>query len=86
MYIIYIVISLIADWPHHYHPAYTGVTTDLPISPRFTPYDFLSRCKFSDLITRQPMVEFLLTHVTALLSVNASTNITNITSRIDRIY
>ena len=33
---------------------------DLPISPRFTPYDFLSRCKFSTLTTRQPMVEFYL--------------------------
>ena len=27
------------------------VTKDLPISPRFTPYDFLSRCKFSTLTT-----------------------------------
>ena len=36
------------------------VTKDLPVSPRFTPYDFLSRCKFSDLTTRQPMVEFYL--------------------------
>ena len=35
------------------------VTKDLPITPRFTPYDFLSRCKFSTLTTRQPMVEFL---------------------------
>ena len=35
------------------------VTKDLPISPRFTPYDFLSRCKFSTLLTtRQPMAEF----------------------------
>ena len=25
------------------------VTKDLSISPRFTPYDFLSRCKFSTL-------------------------------------
>ena len=33
------------------------VTKDLPISPRLTPYDFLSRCKFSTLTTRQPMVE-----------------------------
>ena len=23
------------------------VTKDLPISPRFTPYGFISRCKFS---------------------------------------
>ena len=36
------------------------VTTNLSISPRFTPYDFLSRCKFSNLTTRQPMVEFYL--------------------------
>ena len=36
------------------------VTKDLPISPRFTPYDFLLRCKFSTLTTLQPMVEFYL--------------------------
>ena len=36
------------------------VTKDLPISPRFTPYDFLSRCKLSTLTTLQPMVEFYL--------------------------
>ena len=36
------------------------VTKYLPISPRFTPYNFLSRCKFSTLTTRQPMVEFYL--------------------------
>ena len=35
-------------------------TNDLPISPRFTPYDFLSRCKFSTLTTRQPKDEFYL--------------------------
>ena len=35
------------------------VTKDLPISPRFPPYIFLSRCKFNTLTTRQPiMVEF----------------------------
>ena len=34
------------------------VIKDLPISPRFTPYDFLSRCKFSTLTTRQPTVKF----------------------------
>ena len=33
------------------------VTKDLPISPRFTPYNFLSRCKSSNFTTRQPMVE-----------------------------
>ena len=36
------------------------VTKDLPISPRFTSYDFLSRCKLSTLTTRQLMVEFYL--------------------------
>ena len=36
------------------------VTKELPISPRFTPYDFLSRCKFNSLTTRQPMAEFYL--------------------------
>ena len=36
------------------------VTKDLPISPRFTTYNFLSRCKFSTLTTRQPMVGFYL--------------------------
>ena len=35
-------------------------TKDLPISPRFTPYNFLSRCKFSTVATHQPMVEFYL--------------------------
>ena len=38
------------------------VTKDLPISPRFTPCNFLLQCKFSNLTTRQPMVEcYLLT-------------------------
>ena len=36
------------------------VTRDFPISPRFTPYNFLPRCKFSNLTTRQPMVELYL--------------------------
>ena len=48
-------LIFIADGPHHYHPAYGH-----PISPRFTPYNFLSRCRFSTLTTRQPMVEFYL--------------------------
>ena len=34
------------------------VTKDLPISPRFTAYNFLLRCKFSTLTTRPPMVAF----------------------------
>ena len=32
----------------------------LPISPRFTPYNFSLRCKFTTLTTRRPMVEFYL--------------------------
>ena len=36
------------------------VTKDLFISPRFTPYDFLSRCKFVTLTRCLPMVEFYL--------------------------
>ena len=36
------------------------VTKDLPIYPRFTPFNFLSRCKFSTLTTRQLMVELYL--------------------------
>ena len=36
------------------------VTKDLPISPRFTPYDLSSQCKFGNLTTRQSMVEFYL--------------------------
>ena len=34
------------------------VTKDFPNFPRFTPYDFLSQCKFSTLTTRQ-LVEWL---------------------------
>ena len=49
------------------------VTKDLPISPRFTPYNFLSRCKFSTLTTRQPMV--LLTHVPTLSVTKEKTQI-----------
>ena len=42
-------------------------TKDLPTSPRFLPYDFLLRCKFSStLTTRQPRVEFTYTPVLTL--------------------
>ena len=44
------------------------VTKDLPSFPRFTPNEFLSRCKFSSLTTHQLMVEFYLTHVLPLSS------------------
>ena len=52
------LIPLIADGPHHYHPAW-GHKGSSHLS-RFTPYNLLSRYKFSTLTTRQPMVEFYL--------------------------
>ena len=54
IYLFIYFISLIADGPVAILPV---VTKDLLISPRFTPYEFVSRCKFSTLTTRQPMVE-----------------------------
>ena len=48
---------------------------DLPISLRFTPYEFLSLCKFSNLTTRQPRVEFLLTRVPTLSVTKGRTQI-----------
>ena len=78
-FLFFSLISLIADGPHHYHPAcgHKGSCHLSPVyalqffiamqvqhsynsSTRFTPYNFLSRCKFSTLTTRQPMVEFYL--------------------------
>ena len=52
------LISIIADGPHHYHPdrGHKGSS----ISPRFTPYNFLSQCKFSTLTISQPVVGFYL--------------------------
>ena len=52
-------ISLIADGPHHYHPA-CGHKGSSHLSPVHALQFFLSRCKFSTLTTRQPMVEFYL--------------------------
>ena len=52
-------ISLIADGPHHYHPA-CGHKGPSHLSPVHALQCFLSRCKFSTLTTRQPMVEFYL--------------------------
>ena len=60
IYLFIYFISLIADGPVAILPV---VTKDLPISSRFTPDEFLSRCKFSTLTTCQPMVEvYLLTY------------------------
>ena len=36
------------------------VTKNLPMTPRRMPYEYLSRCKFSFLTTRQPIVELYL--------------------------
>ena len=57
IFFFFFLLSLIADGPLII--ILPAVTKDLPISPRFTPYDFLSRCKVSSLTTRQPiMIEF----------------------------
>ena len=59
---IFLFFSLIltySRWTSHYHPA-CGDLRIFPSLPRFTPYDFFSRCKFSTLATRQPMDEFYL--------------------------
>ena len=50
---------LIADGPHHYHPA-CGHKGSSHLSPVHALHFFLSRCKFSTLTTHQPMVEFYL--------------------------
>ena len=52
------LISLIADGPHHYHPA-CGHKGSSHLSPVHA-LRYLSRCKLSTLTTRQPMVEFYL--------------------------
>ena len=55
----FFLISLIADaGPHHYLPSCLWSLRIFPSLPAcwFTPYDFLSRYKFSTLTTRQPMV------------------------------
>ena len=59
LFFFFSFISLIADGPHHYR-ILPVVTKDLPISPGSRLTFFLSRCKFSTLTTRQPMVEFYL--------------------------
>ena len=53
------LISLIADGPHHYHPA-CGHKGSSHLSPVHASHFFLSRSKFSTFTTRQPMVEFYL--------------------------
>ena len=58
-FFFFFFISLIADGPHHYHPA-CGHKGSSHLSPVLALQFFLSRCKFSTLTTRQPMVEFYL--------------------------
>ena len=64
-------ILLLHVWP--YNAAILPVVTkNLPNSPRFTPYEFLSRCKSSTLTTRQQMDDWiLLTHVVTLSATDA---------------
>ena len=54
------VPSVIADGPHHYHPACGRSLRIFPSLPGSRLPIFLSRCKFSTLTTRQPMVELYL--------------------------
>ena len=58
-FLFFSFISLIADGPHHYHPA-CGHKGSSHLSPVHALQFFLSRCKFSTLTTRQPLVEFYL--------------------------
>ena len=58
-FFLFAFISLIADGPHHYHLA-CGHKGSSHLSPVHALHFFLSRCKFSTLTTRQPMVEFYL--------------------------
>ena len=58
LYFIFYLISLIADGLHHYHPV-CGHKGSSHLSPVHA-LQFLSRCKFSTLTTRQPMIEFYL--------------------------
>ena len=53
------------------------VTKDLPTSSRFTPNDFLLRCKFSTLTTRHPMVEFTYSRSLAFRYGRKNTNFGN---------
>ena len=52
-------ILLIADGPHNYHPVCGHKGSSHP-SPVHALHFFLSRCKFSTLTTRQPMIVFYL--------------------------
>ena len=63
---IFLCFIFVFSWSHSGWPysrwttTLAVVTKDLPISPRFTPYDLLSSCKLSTLTTRQLMVGFYL--------------------------
>ena len=53
--LLFSLTSLIADEPHHYHPV-CGHQGSSHLSPVHALRFFLSRCKFSSLTNRQPMV------------------------------
>ena len=57
-FFFFFLIWVIADWPHHYHPA-CGHKGSSHLSPVHA-LQILFWCKFSTLTTRQPMVEFYL--------------------------
>ena len=50
-------------------------TKDFSISSWFTPYEFLSRCKFSTLTTRQPIGGILRTRVLTISATEERTKI-----------
>ena len=61
LFLFFSFISLIADGPHHYHPA-CGHKGSFPISPRFTPYKFFIAMQVQHSYNSSTMVEsYLLT-------------------------
>ena len=58
-FFFFFFISLIAGGAHYYHTS-CGHKESSHLSPVHALQFFLSRCKFSTLTTRQPMVEFYL--------------------------
>ena len=66
---VFVCISLTADGPQRARlpiprtatlPSCLSSPRIFTISPRLSPHDFLSRCKFNTLTTRQPIVVFYL--------------------------
>ena len=65
-------ISLVADGPNV--ALLPVVTNDLPVFPRFTPYEFLSRFKFITGTTRPPIVNFTYSRSNAFRYVRQNIN------------